>query len=208
MSEKVSMHLRVVDGHRLPLEYRSVLLPGGSLRDSRGCPRALPRFFYEVPSWKAAQETQLTPDFALWEFINTDLRETETLRSFPQYVPCAVTLLAMALQRLRDTVGTFVHISANGGYRSPHHSLTRRASPHCWATAADIYRIGQTYLDKPGIIEKFAAVAREAIPDAWTHPAGHGPGETDDHLHLDIGYVVAVPRHVRIETPVLLEVVV
>lgn len=198
--------LRVVDGLRLPLEYRSVLMPGGTLRDSFGHARALPRFFYEVPSWKAAERAQLTPAFALWEFIHTDIREAEPLRTFPRYVPCAVTLLAMALQRFRDSIGTFVHIAANGGYRSPRHALTCRASLHCWATAVDIYRIGDTLLNTPEAIEKYAAIARAAIPGVWTHPVGHGAEETDDHLHLDLGYVIAVPHGVRVDAGVLGEV--
>ena len=85
---------------------------------------------------------ELTPNFGLWEFIDVDVREAEPLRRFPRYVPCAVTLLARALERFRDHVGTFVHVAANGGYRSPAHALTAHASPHCWGTAANIYRIG------------------------------------------------------------------
>jgi hypothetical protein len=32
------------------------------------------------------------------------------------------------------------------------------------------------------------------LPGAWTQPYGQGPDGTDDHLHLDIGYVLAIPR--------------
>ena len=206
MPDAAAPRLRVVDGLRLPVEYRSVLLPGGTLRDSHGYPRVLPRFFYEIPSWRAAREAQLTPSFAMWEFIHTDVREAEPLRSFPRYVPCAVTLLAMALQRFRDTVSTFVHIAANGGYRSPRHALTCRASLHCWGTAVDIYRVGDVYLNTRETIEKYAAIARSVIPGVWTHPYGHGAEETDDHLHLDLGFVVAIPHRVRVDGPVLAEV--
>lgn len=203
MPEVRTLGLRVVDGRRLTAEYREVLDPGGTLRDAHGQPRQLPRHYYEVCSWDEAREAQLTPNFALWEFIHVDVREAEPLRTFPRYVPCAVTLLALALERFREAVGTFVHIAANGGYRSPAHALTCRASLHCWGTAADIYRIGDDYLDTPELIERYADVARQAIPGVATNPVGHGPSETDDHLHLDIGYVLSVPSHVRIDGAVL-----
>lgn len=205
MAENGVFGLRVVDGLRLPAELRSVLLPGGTLRDTYGNARRLPRFYYEVPSLHVARESQLTPNFAIWEFIHTDIREAEPLRSFPRYVPCAVTMLAMALQRFRDSLGVSVRVSANGGYRSPHHALTCRASPHCWATAADIYSIGGQHLNSPEMIEKYAALAREAIPGSWTHPVGHGAEETDDHLHVDIGFVIAVPHKIRVESALIVE---
>ncbi len=209
MPSKVTpLNLRVVDGFRLSSEYRYALTPGDTLRDSYGHARVLPRFFYEIPSWRSAQDAQLTPDFSLYEFIHTDLREAAPLRSFPRYVPCAVTMLAMALQRFRDTVKAPIHISANGGYRSPRHTLTCRASLHCWATAADIYRIGDIYLDTPEKIERYSTLARETIPGAWTHHVGHGAEETDDHLHFDIGFVVAVPHKVRVDAGLLGEVTV
>src|SRR5690348_14561593 len=112
MPESPIMKLRIVDGLRLPVEVRAALMPDESLRDSYATARPLPRFFYEVPSWQAAQDAQLTTNFALWEFIHTDIREAEPLRSFPRYVPCAVTLLAMALQRFRDTIRQSVHLAA------------------------------------------------------------------------------------------------
>ena len=37
--------------------------------------------------------TQLSPSFALWEFIQTDVREAAPLRGFPRYVPCAITMI-------------------------------------------------------------------------------------------------------------------
>lgn len=205
MADGNMLNLRVVDGLRLPAEYRNVLMPNGTLRDKNGQARRLPRFFYEIPSWEAAREAQLTPNLGLWEFIHTDVREAEPLRTFPRYVPCAVTLLAIALQRFRDKVGP-VFISANGGYRSPHHALTCRASLHCWGTAADIYRIGDSLLDGAEKIEKCAAIARDVIPGGWTHPVGHRAEETDDHLHIDVGFVTAVPHQVRVDAGILEEV--
>jgi hypothetical protein len=200
------LKLRIVDGLRLPAETRAALQPGGMLRDSHGHTRQLPRYFYEVPSWRAAREAQLTTNFWMWEFIHTDVREAEPLRNFPRYVPCAVTMLAVALQRFRDTIGMSVHVSANGGYRSPQHALTCRASLHCWGTAADIYRVGENFLDNPDRIEKYAGIARETIPGSWTHPYGYGAEQVDDHVHLDIGYVLSIPHHVRVDAPVLGEV--
>jgi hypothetical protein len=188
--------LEVVDGRALPQRYRSVLRPGEVLLDARGKERTLPRWFYEVPSWELALKTELTPHFALWEFLQVDVREAELMRIFPRYVPCAVTLLAVCLERLREAVGTFVHISANGGYRSPAHALTRHASPHCWATAADIYRIGDDFVADEQTIGRYQEVARAALPGVWTRPFGPPPEFAQDHLHLDFGYVLSEPRDI------------
>jgi hypothetical protein len=86
--------------------------------------------------------------------------------------------------------------------------LTCRASLHCWATAADIYKVGDTLLDTAEKIERFAATARDVIPGAWTHPVGHRAEETDDHLHIDVGFVTAVPHHIRVDSGILEEVTV
>ena len=121
-------------------------------------------------------------------------------RQLPRYVPCAVTLLAACLEQFRDAVGTYVHVAANGGYRSPRHRLTCHASPHAWGTAVNLYRVGDTFLDTREAIERYAELARAAIPGVWARPYGHGPALADDHLHLDLGYVVAVPRDVPGDT--------
>ena len=186
--------LRIVDGRRLEKRVRDALNPGGYLTDESGRARQLPRYFYEVPTWEDAVQTQLAPNFHLWELVQTDVREAGPLRAFPRYVPCAVTLLAFALERFRDRVGATVRIAANGGYRSPEHALTHAASTHCWATAANIYRIGNTYLDNREVVEHYAGIARDVLPGVWVQPWGSGPGEVDDHLHLDVGYVVSTPR--------------
>lgn len=190
IGETSALGLRIVDGRRLEKRFRDVLNPGGVLCDAQGRARLLPRFFYEVPSWEVAMDTNLTPDFRLWEFVQTDVREAEPLRTFPRYVPCAVTMLAACLQLFRDAVGTYVHMAANGGYRSPAHALSRNASPHCWATAANLYKVGDTALDDRASIERYAEALREALPHAWTRPYRNA----DDHLHVDFGYVNAVPR--------------
>lgn len=193
------LDLRIVDARRLEKRVRDALAPGDILCDSQGMARQLPRYFYEIPSWDVAQRTQLTPNFALWELITTDVREAEPLRSFPRYVPCAITLLAVALERLREAVGTYVHVAANGGYRSPAHAISARATTHCWGTAANIYRIGDTMLDTREAIERYSAIAREAVPGVWVRPYGRTVGHTDDHLHVDVGYVLAVPREAPAE---------
>ena len=186
--------LRLVDGRGLERTYRDVLMPGGTLCDHAGRARVLPRYFYEVSSWAEARETQLSRHFTVSEFIHTDVREAPPLRVFPRYIPCATLLLALALEQLRDAVGTYVFIGANGGYCSPRHRGTGAASPHCWGTAANIYRIGDTYLDTREYIERYANIAREALPGVWVRPYGEDRGFADDHLHLDLGYVVAVPH--------------
>jgi hypothetical protein len=191
-----SLSLEIVDGQALPEPYRTALRPGETLCDAQGRERVLPRYFYKVPSWEAALKLELTPNFHMWEFVQVDVREAEVMRVFPRYVPCAITLLALSLQRFREAVGTLVHIATNGGYRSPAHGLTRHASPHCWATAADVYRIGDTYLDDEKAIERYRELARDALPGVWTRPFGPPPDFAQDHLHLDLGYVLTVPRDV------------
>jgi hypothetical protein len=186
--------LRVVDGLELPEPYRSVLQPGGILRDRHDRGRRLPRFFYEVDSWPTALETQLTPNFSLWEFLAADVREAEPLRSFPRYVPCAVALLAAQLELFRSAAGALVHIAANGGYRSPAHALSREASLHCWGCAVNVYRVGDEFMDSQETIERYNRMALDASPTLWVRPFGHGHGQVDDHVHLEIGYVTLVPR--------------
>ena len=187
---------RVVDGLELPDRHRTLLRPAETMRGRDGEAHRLPRFFFEVASWQMALDTQLTPHFALWEFMDVDLHEKERLRFFPRYVPCAVTVLAAALETLRTEVGAMVRISANGGYRSPTHDGSGSGSAHCWGTAANIYRIGADLLDTQDRIERAASTVRRLLPFAWVRPYGHDIGYADDHLHLDIGYVTRVPQGV------------
>jgi len=189
-----TLPLPVVDGLQLAGPYRAALRPGGILRDSDGRGRRLPRFFYEIDSWQTALATPLSPHFMLWELIGVDVREAELLRRFPRYVPCAVTLMAAALEPFRAAVGTYVHIAANGGYRSPAHRLSAAATPHCWATAVNIYRIGDDWLDTPAAIERYNRIAAETISGVWARPYGAGPGFVDDQMHLDLGFVIQVPH--------------
>lgn len=194
MSDRGVLPLPVVDGLALDRARRTVLRPDQALEDRDGRARRLPRFFYEVDSWQTAQQVMLSEHFALWEFLTVDVREAEPQRTFPRYIPCAVTALAAHLQVLREAVGTYVHISANGGYRSPAHALSTHASLHCWGTAVNIYRIGDDYLDSEDRIEKYARIARKSLPGWWVRPYGNEVGTADDHLHLDLGYMLLVPR--------------
>lgn len=191
----------VVDGRRLEKRVRDALRPGGVLVDPAHGARELPRYFYEIPSWEDAVECDLTENFALWEFLHVDVREAPPQRGFPRYIPCAVTLLVAALEHFREAVGRPVHIAANGGYRSPGHALTHGASPHCWGTAVNIYRIGDQFLDDEDAITRFAEVARAAVPGIYARPFGQARGGADDHLHLDVGYVTMVPRWAPGEHP-------
>jgi hypothetical protein len=182
-----------VDGAALPEEVRQVLRPGGTLRDVRGIDRTLPRQFLRIDSWDLALDTPLTPHFMAWELISVDVREAPPLRSFPRYVPCALLLLAAALELFRLEVGTYVHIDANGGYRTPGHALTHHASRHCWGTAANIYRVGDDYLEDEATIDRYADIARRVMPGVWIRPYGSADGEADDHLHVDFGYTTFEP---------------
>ncbi|HEX6132357.1 MAG TPA: hypothetical protein VFZ24_00155 [Longimicrobiales bacterium] len=192
--------LPLVTADELPEEYRHVLRPGTQIRDGYGQRRTLPSTFLRIDSWQQARELALAPHFMLWELIGVDVREAQPLRGFPRYVPCALLHLATALEVFRVEVGTYVHVAANGGYRSPGHELSRHASRHCWGTAANIYRIGDVYLDNRADIERFAAVARHVLPGAWIRPYGPGDGEADDHLHLDLGYTVFDPLDEKVMT--------
>ena len=194
---RAPLDLRLVDGFDLSDALRRVHRPGETVRDEDGRARVLPRFFYEVPSWEAALATPLTPHFALYEFVSLDVREDPAAREWPRYVPCAVVLLAGALEALRCALGERVLIAANGGYRTPAHALDRGVgarSPHHWGTAADIYRVGDTWLEDEASIARHRDRVRDILPGAWVRPYGTGPGEADDHLHLDLGFAVSVPH--------------
>src|SRR2546423_10199249 len=102
MIDPPTFPLRVVDGLTLPPEYRKALRPGEDWKDSNAFPRQLPRYFYEIPSWDSAMKVELATHFLLWEFIQVDVREAPALRTFPRYVPCAITLLAVCLERFRE----------------------------------------------------------------------------------------------------------
>ncbi|TWO66054.1 hypothetical protein FN976_27125 [Caenimonas sedimenti] len=188
-----ALPLPLVLGADLPADLRRILRPGEALHDRSDIARVLPSSFLRVESWAQAMETPLTPHFKVWELIGVDVREAPEARRFPRHVPCALVLLAAALELFRLETGTYVHVAANGGYRSPGHALSRHASRHCWGTAANIYRVGDTLLDGREQIEQYAAIARRVIPGVWIRPFGQGDGEADDHLHLDIGYTVFDP---------------
>jgi peptidase M15-like protein len=187
--------LRAIDGLNLPGEYRALLRPGAAETDSRGNVHRLPRFFYEIDSWQQAHEIRFAPHFTLAELMLVDCRETDLLLSqFPHYVPCAVILLAMFLEDFRREVGAPVFISANGGYRSPAHQIGGAKSIHAWGTAANIYRVGDTFLDDAKSIERYGAIASSLSQAVVVRPFGFNAGETDDHLHLDLGFVSVAPR--------------
>jgi hypothetical protein len=187
--------LPVVDGLKLDPSLRALLRPGELLKERDGTLRRLPRYFYEVPSWEVALETRLAPNFEVWEFLNVDVREHERLRSdWPRYLPCAVSLLAAFLELLRREVDTYVHISANGGYRSPAHRLSTHASAHCWGTAANIYRVGDDWLDGERTVRRYTRVVEKLMTGVYVRPWGKGIGEADDHLHLDLGWTVVIPH--------------
>jgi hypothetical protein len=186
--------LKIVDAFDLDPEVRSLLMPHEMAEGKEGRQHQLPRYFYEIPSHEAAREVRLSLHFGLNELLLVDLKEAERLRAYPRYVPCAVRILAFYLERLREAVGAPIHLAVNGGYRSPAHKLSVGATPHMWGTAADLYRIGSQVLNEKDTIEKFNRLAEETIDDFWVMPHGHEIGKTDDHIHLDLGYVSLVPR--------------
>lgn len=187
--------LRAVDGFKLPQEYRLLLRPGEAETDFRGNIHALPRFFYQIGSWQEAREIRAAPHFTLAELMLVDCREARLLLSqFPHYVPCAIVLLARFLEDFRREVDAPVFVSANGGYRSPAHQIGGAKSVHAWGTAANIYRIGDIFLNDAKSIEKFGSIAASLSPAVFVRPFGPQPGQTDDHLHIDLGFVSLTPR--------------
>ena len=186
--------LPVVDARTLDAQRRAAFRPGDTVCDETGRERTLPIFFYEIASWQVARETELAPNFGLWEFIDVDVHEPPIVRTYPRYVPCAVLLLASFLSMLRQQLKQPMWISANGGYRSPSHRRSRAASTHCWGTAVNIYRVGDDWLDSQAAIERTAAAAARIAPALWVRPYGDSAGFADDHLHLDLGFTTHVPR--------------
>jgi hypothetical protein len=155
----------------------------------------LPRFFYEIGSWQDAHKIRLAAHFTLAELMLVDCREAELLlRYFPHYVPCEIIFLATVLEDFRREVGAPVFISANGGYRSPAHRIGGATSIHAWGTAANIYRIGDIFLDDAKSLEKYGAIAASLSRAVFVRPFGSRKGQTDDHLHLDLGFVSLTPR--------------
>jgi len=186
---------RPIDGLCLAGEYRALLRPGESETDANGNVHRLPRFFYEIGSWEEAHEVRLAPHFTLAELMLVDCREARLLLSqFPHYVPCAIVLLARLLEDFRHEVDTPVFISANGGYRSPAHQIGGAKSIHAWGTAANIYRVGDTFLSDAKSIEKYRAIAASLGQAVFVRPFGREYEKTDDHLHIDLGYASLIPR--------------
>jgi len=183
--------LRAVDGLTLSPEHRAALRPGEAVTDANGKRHHLPRFFFEVPSWNEAHAWRVASHFALSELITVDSREAPLLlQTFPHYVPCAILALARYLEDFRRQVDAPVFISANGGYRSPSHRINRGMSLHSWGTAADIYRVGDTYLDDEKSIARYAAIAGSLGAEVNVRAYQEG----DDHLLVDLGYLTLVPR--------------
>ncbi len=203
MSE--AQHIKVVDAFDLDDELRAILKPCEMIRDAEGRRHRLPRYFYEVPSHDAAMEIRLTPHFGLNEFALVDLKEAPRLQAFPRYIPCAVSVLAFFLEQFRAAAGVSVHLSVNGGYRSPSHKMAINASTHMWGTAADIYRVGTQIIKTKELIDRLNDLAKELSDDVMVLPYGHDTGVTvDDHIHIDLGYVTVIPREIsedRMEVP-------
>lgn len=185
--------MKIVDGLELDDELRALLRPDELVKARDGCMHRLPRFFYEVESWEQAKETQLAPHFTLAELMTVDCREARRLLGqWPHYVPCAVSVLARYLEVFREKAGSFVFVSANGGYRSPSHARSETPDSHCWGAAADLYRVGDSWLNDPGSIAKFGQIAKDTCAEIFIKP----DGATDDHLHFDLGYLRWVPQGV------------
>src|SRR5438046_1218397 len=165
--------LRPIDGLILAEEYRTLLRPDESEAGANATVHRLPRFFYEIGSWDEAREIRLAPHFTLAELMLVDCREARLLLSqFPHYVPCAILLFARFLEAFRREVDAAVFVSANGGYRSPAHQIGGAKSIHAWGTAANIYRIGDTFLCDTKSIEKYRTTAASLSSAVFVRPFG------------------------------------
>jgi len=190
----MSDQFEVVHATALPGSHRELLRPDETMEFPGGESARLPRYFYRVESWEQARQTKLTPHFALAELMAVDCREARPLlQKFPHYVPCTVSLLARYLETFRERCEAPVFIAVNGGYRSPSHAFSAQPSLHSWCTAADIYRVGDAWLDDEKTIDRYARVASSIGQEVAVAPYGHDKGETDDHLHLEIGLVHWAP---------------
>lgn len=186
--------LEAIDGLSLAEPYRSLLRPGELVQTGDGVVHSLPRYFYAVPSWAEAHQTRVAAHFKLSELMMVDCREAAPLlRDFPHYVPCAIVLLARYLEDLRREADAIVFVGANGGYRSPAHQRSRKIDAHSWATAADVYRVGDSYLNDGKTIGQYAEIARSLGPQVFVRPYAEG----DDHLHLDLGFITVTPREMN-----------
>ncbi|MFL6589159.1 MAG: hypothetical protein ACJ8M4_03210 [Chthoniobacterales bacterium] len=145
-----------------------------------------------MTSWKDAHALRVAAHFALSELITVDSRENPLLLGpFPHHVPCAILALARYLEDFRREVEAPVFVSANGGYRSPLHRINRgRPSLHSWGTAADIYRVGDTYLNDEKSIRRYGEIAATLGAEVAVRAYQEG----DDHLQVDLGYLTVVPR--------------
>src|SRR5438093_13781421 len=187
--------LRAIDGLDLPEEDRALLRPGEAETDVQGNVHHLPRFFYEIGSWQEAHEIRLAPHVTLAELILVDLREARLLLSqFPHYVPCAILFHARFQEDFRREVDAPMFVSANGGYRSPAHQIGGAKSIHAWGTAANIYRIGDTFLCDTKSIEKYRTTAASLSSAVFVRPFGREKEQSSDHLHIDLGYGRLTPR--------------
>jgi hypothetical protein len=190
-----TQNLRAIDGLRLAEEYRALLRPGERETDVLGNVHHLPRFFYEIGSWQEAHDTRLAPHFTLAELMLVDCREAALLlNQFPHYVPCAIVLLARFLEDFRREVDAPVFIGANGGYRSPAHGVGGANSIHAWGTAANVYRVGDTFVSDAKAVEKHRTIAASLSSVVFVRRFGRELGQTDDHLHIDLGFVSVTPR--------------
>ena len=170
----------------------ALLRPGEVVADALRRQHTLPRFLRDQIVG-AGQSHALAPHF-IAELITVDCREARCCsKSFR--TTCRARFRSSALSGsvspARRCAG---FIAANGGYRSPAHAFCQPPDPHAWATAANIYRVGDHWLDDREAIEKYARLAEAVAPEFFAKPFGFGPDETDDHLHLDLGYVTFVPR--------------
>ena len=186
--------LPIVDGLELDAPVRSLLMPGVPVRDSHARLRRLPRFFYAVESWNVALETQADAAFR-----DVGVHGRRSVRAGAAAPVSRATCRAPSRRSPRIS-RCCASRSARRFTSPPTADIDRRrtasrspGSPHCWGTAANIYRIGDRVSRRARRDRKVRGARDRSAAGAARAAVRAGPGCVDDHVHLDLGYVTAVP---------------
>jgi hypothetical protein len=124
MMPRPSLPLQLVDGTAAGRESTAPRLrPGELVPDREGRLRRLPRYFYEVPSWDAALETSALPTSRCGSSSTWTCARPAAAHLGRATCPARSRCWPRTWRCCAAEVGTYVHVAANGGYRSPAHAL-------------------------------------------------------------------------------------
>ena len=138
----------------------------------------------------SAMAVELSPNFALWEFIQTDVREAAPLRGIPA-LRAVRDHAARALSRALSRRGR--HVRAHRGERRLSLAASRAERER---DAAQLGHGGERLSRRrhriSTIAKRSSASPRSRArrcPARGRVPSAQHRGETDDHLHIDFGFV-------------------